>query len=49
MFALHNNTNTMIFIKCSYNAWDEAEKKSKNKKRHTASWKVSKKIKNTYR
>jgi len=39
----------MKFIKCSYDAWDEAEKKSKRKKRSVAKWKISKTIKNQYK
>ena len=27
MFALHNNTHSMKFIKCNYDAWDQAEER----------------------
>ena len=49
MFALHNNTHKMKFIKCNYDAWDEAEKKGKrtSKRRGVAPYKLAKRFKRT--
>tara|TARA_R110002012_G_scaffold90861_1_gene221808 strand:+ start:119 stop:232 length:114 start_codon:yes stop_codon:yes gene_type:complete len=37
----------MRYIKCNYDAWDEATEKSKKKKRGVAKYKLSKKFKRT--
>ena len=35
-----------IYLPCTYDAWDEAKKKSSQKKRHVPKYKVSKVYKN---
>ena len=42
------NGNKTIYLPCTYDAWDEAKKKSSQKKTHIPKYKVSKVYKNIY-